>query len=92
MASGIFERAQQPERSKAWQQDKRKVFKRNGSYRRLAGDGQFPCVVIAPKDHELIDGHSELRRRFMDQVIAQSSLAYVEASGYNRLLLNEMPC
>jgi len=91
MASGIFERAgQQEEILGAWQEDKRKVFKRNGAaYRRLAEHiGQFPCVVIAPKDHELIDGHSELRRRFMDQVIAQSSFEYVEALlRYNRLLL-----
>jgi DNA replication and repair protein RecF len=91
MVSGQFIRSGETEEIlAAWQEGQRKQFKRNGKlYTRLADHiGRIPCVIIAPKDHELIDGSSDLRRRFADQVISQSDAAYLEAlMRYNRVLL-----
>lgn len=39
--------------------------------------GQFPAVMIAPDDIELITGTSEERRRFMDTVISQTDSEYL---------------
>lgn len=59
----------------------RKHFKRNDKeYKRLAEHlGLIPLVMISPSDSELISGGSEERRRFMDVVICQYSVAYMEA-------------
>lgn len=40
--------------------------------------GQFPCVFIAPDDTELITGSSEGRRKFMDTIISQLSIDYLD--------------
>lgn len=91
MVSGEFSKSEQKEVILgAWQEERRKVFKRNDkAYDRLADHiGQFPCVVIAPKDHDLIEGASEVRRRFVDQVISQSSPGYLDSlARYNRVLV-----
>jgi len=88
---GIYKRIEKDEHIKCgWKAGQKKVFKRNEKiYERLADHiGVFPSVIIAPKDHELIDGGSELRRKFADQVISQSNSAYLEALiHYNRVLL-----
>ncbi|MDE6627758.1 MAG: DNA replication and repair protein RecF [Muribaculaceae bacterium] len=59
---------------------KRKSFKRRGKeYERLSAHiGAFPLVMVAPADQELISGTGEERRRFMDQVIAQSDPIYLD--------------
>lgn len=59
----------------------RKRFKRNDKeYKRLSEHlGLIPLVMISPADHELIVGGSEERRRFMDVVISQYSVSYLEA-------------
>lgn len=59
----------------------RKHFKRNDKeYKRLSEHlGFIPLVMISPADHELITGGSEERRRFMDVVISQYSVPYLEA-------------
>ena len=41
--------------------------------------GRIPLVMIAPADSALITGGSEERRRFMDTVIMQYSVPYLEA-------------
>lgn len=49
--------------------------------------GRFPCVVIAPDDAELITGGSELRRRFIDTLFAQTDPRYLDALiRYNKVL------
>ena len=91
MLEGFYSRSNKEERIKCgWKLGQKKSFKRNDkSYERLSDHiGFFPAVVIAPKDHELIDGGSELRRKFADQVISQSNSAYLESLiHYNRVLL-----
>lgn len=59
----------------------RKHFKRNDKeYKKLSEHlGMIPLVMISPSDSDLITGGSEERRRFMDIVISQYSVSYVEA-------------
>jgi len=49
--------------------------------------GQLPCVMIAPDDVELITGHSEERRRFMDALLCQLHSQYLQQLiEYNKIL------
>lgn len=49
--------------------------------------GQFPAVMIAPDDIELITGGSEERRRFIDTVISQTDSDYLQLLiQYNKVL------
>ncbi|MBG9377584.1 DNA replication/repair protein RecF [Panacibacter sp. DH6] len=49
--------------------------------------GKFPCVFIAPDDVEIITGGSELRRNFIDTIIAQADQAYLlHLIDYKKLL------
>ncbi|RYD50855.1 MAG: DNA replication/repair protein RecF [Sphingobacteriales bacterium] len=49
--------------------------------------GQYAAVMIAPDDGELLLGGSELRRRWIDSILAQTDPAYFEhLLHYNRLL------
>jgi DNA replication and repair protein RecF len=58
----------------------KKVFKRNKKeYEKLADHiGQFPVVMISPYDRDLISEGSELRRKWMDGIIAQFDRVYLE--------------
>ncbi len=50
--------------------------------------GHFPAVMIAPDDIALITGGSEGRRRFMDTVISQINIDYLQQLIlYNKILL-----
>ena len=40
--------------------------------------GQFPCVMIAPDDVELITGSSEERRKLIDTILSQLNPAYLQ--------------
>ena len=76
---GDFERSGTKERvSCGVQRGAKKQFKRNDKpYSRLAEHiGRFPAVMIAPDDAELIQGGSEIRRKWMDAVISQYDRAY----------------
>ena len=80
----------------------KKIMRRQGKpYKRLAEHiGLIPIVMISPADSMLISGGSEERRRFMDTVISQMSLPYLDAlARYNKALLQrntllkqEVPC
>lgn len=58
----------------------KKVFRRNKKdYEKLADHiGQFPAVMISPYDRDLISEGSELRRRWMDGIIAQFDRNYLD--------------
>ncbi len=60
---------------------RRKSFKRNGKdYRRLTEHiGLIPAVLISPSDTTLVVGGSEERRRFVDTVISQYNINYLDA-------------
>ncbi len=67
----------------------KKQFKRNKKdYERLADHiGLLPLVLISPKDHNLINGGSDERRKFMDGVISQYNRQYLNAlTQYNHAL------
>lgn len=68
---------------------RRKSFRRGGKeYRRLGEHiGAFPLVMLSPADMNLVNGPSEERRRFIDQIISQNDPRYLEALvRYNQAL------
>lgn len=70
--------------------NQKKQFKRDKKdYPRLADHiGQFPLVMISPNDHEIITEGSEIRRKFIDNVISQTDHLYLDnLLAYNRILL-----
>lgn len=67
----------------------RKIFSRNRKeYDRLSDHvGRMPVVMITPYDQQLVLDGSDLRRRFLDGLIAQFDREYLEALlRYNRAL------
>ncbi|MBQ8222478.1 MAG: DNA replication/repair protein RecF [Bacteroidales bacterium] len=58
-------------------------------YERLADHiGKVPLVMISPYDNDLINGGSDLRRKFIDGVISQFDASYLNALlNYNKALL-----
>jgi DNA replication and repair protein RecF len=67
----------------------KKIFRRNKKeYEKLADHiGQFPAVMISPYDRDLISEGSELRRKWMDGIIAQFDRKYLESiQKYNKVL------
>ena len=67
----------------------KKVFKKNKKeYEKLADHiGQFPVVMISPYDRDLILEGSNLRRKWMDGIIAQFDRNYLEAlQKYSKVL------
>ena len=80
----------------------KKIMRRQGKpYKRLAEHiGLIPIVLVSPSDSMLIAGGSEERRRFMDVVISQMDLPYLDAltryskalQQRNALLKMDPPC
>jgi DNA replication and repair protein RecF len=69
--------------------NQKKTFKKNKKeYDRLSEHiGQFPLVMISPGDSELINGTSEIRRRFLDGIISQYDKVYLDKLiSYNQVL------
>ncbi len=69
--------------------NQKKVFKKNKKeYERLSEHiGQLPLVMISPHDTELINGTSELRRKFLDSIISQYDKVYLDKLiSYNQVL------
>lgn len=58
----------------------RKTVRRGGKeYRRITEHiGNFPSVLIAPADMDLVNGSGEDRRRFIDMAISQSDVQYLD--------------
>lgn len=49
--------------------------------------GIMPCVIIAPDDIALISGGSEIRRKFIDTILAQLNQQYLQQLiAYNKIL------
>lgn len=68
---------------------KKKQFLRNKKeYNRLADHiGLLPVVLISPEDAALVQEGSDLRRRFIDTIIAQLDSVYLDKLiSYNRIL------
>ncbi|CAN5511449.1 DNA replication and repair protein RecF [soil metagenome] len=58
----------------------KKVLKKNNIFYEKISDhiGQFPVVMIAPDDTDIIREGSDARRRFLDSIISQINSAYLE--------------
>lgn len=68
----------------------RKVFNRNRKeYERLADHiGRYPVVMVTPYDGQLVLDGSEVRRKFIDGLIAQFDKSYLDSLiRYNRALV-----
>jgi DNA replication and repair protein RecF len=73
----------------AFQKQKQKVLKRNGKeYQKLSDHiGRFPVVMISPADSSLITEGSEERRKFMNKIISQYNIEYLDSVlKYNKAL------
>lgn len=59
----------------------KKTIKRNGKvYEKLSEHiGSIPLVIISPADRDLISEGSDVRRKFMDGVIAQGDALYLQS-------------
>lgn len=69
--------------------NQKKVFKHDKKeYDRLSEHiGMYPLVMISPGDSELINGTSEIRRKFIDGIISQYDKVYLEKLiAYNQVL------
>ncbi|WP_329904896.1 DNA replication/repair protein RecF [Porphyromonas pogonae] len=69
---------------------KKKILRRNQKeYTKLSEHiGQFPLVIISPQDYQLIQGGSDERRRFLDQLLSQQDASYMNALiQYNKNLV-----
>ncbi|GGG86486.1 DNA replication and repair protein RecF [Parapedobacter pyrenivorans] len=69
--------------------NQKKQFKRNKkAYTRLADHiGLFPLVMVSPNDSAIVADGSEERRRFIDNVISQTDLGYLDGLiAYNHCL------
>ena len=57
----------------------KKIIKRNGKeYEKLTEHiGKIPLVIISPNDRDLIAEGSDVRRKFIDGVIAQADIGYL---------------
>lgn len=87
---GIFNRTgEESEVYCGLKRNQKKTFRKNKKdYERLSEHiGQFPLVMISPNDSELINGISDVRRRFLDGIISQYDKIYLDKLiSYNQVL------
>ncbi len=79
----------QEEISCGMKRGQKKTFRRSKkAYKRLAEHiGLIPVVLVSPADQMLVAGGSEERRRFMDMMISQCDLPYLDSlMRYNKAL------
>ncbi|MDB5246564.1 MAG: recombination and repair protein RecF [Segetibacter sp.] len=70
-------------------ENNRKEMQRNSEdYKRFSSHiGQFPAVMIAPDDVDLITGTSEVRRKYLDTLLSQLDHKYLQSLiDYNKVL------
>ena len=91
MVQGSFDKDGQADVvSCSLKRNQKKQFKKNKKeYPRLADHiGLFPLVMISPNDSTIVTDGSEERRRFIDNVISQTDLSYLDGLiHYNRCLV-----
>ena len=88
--TGIFEHnGYQEAISCKWKASKKEVFKNEVLYEKFTDHiGRYGAVMIAPDDTEIINGGSDLRRRWMDSILGQVDKEYLEKiMHYQRILL-----
>lgn len=87
---GLFKKEEKEEKIVcSLKKGNKKVMKHNGKvYEKLSDHiGVLPLVIISPSDRDLIIEGSEVRRKFIDGVIAQSDKTYLQQIiSYNKVL------
>jgi DNA replication and repair protein RecF len=87
---GNFIKNDQPEKVVCiLRENNKKELQRNGEdYKKFSLHiGEFPAVMIAPDDVEIITGTSEVRRRFLDTLLSQLDSQYLKwLIDYNKIL------
>ncbi|APD07827.1 DNA replication and repair protein RecF [Flavobacteriaceae bacterium UJ101] len=90
MLEGVFDKNERKEEVYCGlKRGQKKIVKKNNkAYSRLSDHiGQYPLVIISPYDRDLITDGSDVRRKFMDNVIGQSDKNYLATLiAYNRIL------
>ncbi len=72
-----------------WKAGKKEIYRNEVEYEKITDHiGVYSSVMIAPDDTELINGSSELRRKWVDSILGQVDKDYLEKLiHYQRLLL-----
>ncbi len=90
LIEGVFQKEDREEHiSCSLKRGQKKTIKRNGKqYEKISNHiGLIPLVIISPADRNLITEGSDVRRKFMDGVIAQSDVQYLrDLIKYNKVL------
>ena len=68
--------------------NKKEFYLNDSEYKKFSAHiGQYPCVMIAPDDTELITGGSEERRKMLDTLLSQLNPGYLQwLIDYNKIL------
>ena len=75
--------------SAKWRGGKKEITANGTEYEKITDHiGRYSAVMIAPDDTELVNGSSELRRKWMDGILSQADKVYFEKLIlYQRVLL-----
>lgn len=87
--TGIYTNGKQTDLQLAIEPGKRKRLKKNDKYYDKLIDhiGLIRVIMITPDDIELVNGHSDIRRKFLDICISQQDRVYLNTlSEYQKLL------
>lgn len=88
--TGVFNRNGREEAiSCKWKAGKKEIYNNEVEYEKITDHiGIYSAVMIAPDDTELINGSSELRRKWIDSILGQVDKTYLEKlMHYQRVLL-----
>lgn len=71
-----------------WKEGKKTIQHNGDIYQKVTEHiGKFNAVMIAPDDIDIINGGSEVRRKFMDGILAQTDKRYLSnLLGYHRVI------
>ena len=71
-----------------WKAGKKEIYNNDVEYEKITDHiGTYSAVMIAPDDTELINDHSELRRKWVDGILGQVDKIYLEKlMRYQRIL------
>ncbi len=77
---GFFEKAKIHSKVACkWQAGKKEIFLNDAVVEKATDHiGKYSAVMIAPDDIEVINGGGELRRKWIDSILGQSDLIYLE--------------
>ena len=90
MIKGIYEKKLREEKIIcSFKKGQKKIIKRNGNvYKKISEHiGMIPTVIISPADRDIIIDGSNTRRKFIDSVIGQTDLIFLNnLLEYNKIL------